>query len=471
MSRLTSGTRTRLGVFAALTAATVGYSAVSYVDVSRLAGVGYYDMEIELADGQGLYPGSLVTLSGVEVGEVTGLRTSADGVLASVIVEDSARIPRSSRVEVRSISAAGEQYVDIAAPSAGSPVSAVDGKDGDYGDGDTIPVSASHTTITTAQLLRRLDGLVESIPLRDLHTTLDEVGVGLSDGGRDLGTFLDALLPLQEEFTRNLDPTEHLVARSERVLITQAGTGGALTRAAAELARFTRHLEASDSQLRGSIDHVPAVTDETVRLIEGLDPALTELLVSSAQLGEVTATYDTGIRHALTVLPGVVNGFQTALNSSPLPGAVSLFARSVVNDPPACTTGFVQERRSPRETSPMIPPTSVYCQVAPGSEQAVRGARNYPCPNSPQRGPSAVVSCGLRFQDAAQVAQVQGRALDRQVDSANRYLVPGAAEGTSPYTSLATAGSASPLELLASGQVAQQSTGWQSLILGPLGLS
>lgn len=473
MSRMMPKTRLQLRFFVVLAALTVGYSAVAYLDIARVAGIGYYDLHVELPDGGGLYPGSIVTLSGVEVGQVTQMQTGPNRVRAKVRIENGTEIPTSVRAEVRSISAAGEQYLDLA-NEAGSGRRAAAARPGKsrYGEGDTIPVTAATVPIQTADLLHQVDGLVESIPVKDLDTTIDELGVGLSEGAEDLTRFLDAILPLQRRFTNSLNPTKRLIVNGQPVLETQAAARSQIATATRGLAEFTTRLQRHDEALRESLKTAPAMANQVTGLVRDLGPTLPAFLDSLTQVGEVTSIYDPGIRHILTMVPAVVNGFQTALNVSPVRGAVSLFARANVNHPPACTQGFIQERRSARDTTPLTPPTHVFCDVPQDSKLAVRGARNYPCPNGVGRGPSAA-SCGLHFQTRNEVDHLQAAALATQVAVAKGFR-SGAEEGTVPYdpTSGLAMSSDGPLFVLGSARTSKGTDdSWESLLLGPLGLS
>lgn len=465
MTRVNQRTRRQMAVFGVITAVTVAYSAVAYLDVGKLVGLGHYDLKVAMEEGGGLYPGSVVTLAGSPVGDVRGIEPTSDGVVATVRLEDHAKIPQDATVEVRSISAAGEQYIDFSAPAADGPFWAA---------GQTVPAERSVRPIETAGLLRRVNELVASIPADSLNTAVEEVGTGLSRGGEDLETFLDAILPLQETFTENVEETEKLIADAEPVLDTQRATGPQVEALASRLDAFTQELQASDKALRGTLADVPSFTDEVRGLVADLSPELPGLLTNVARVSEVTSTYDASIRQTVTVLPGVINGFQTALGNSPLPGSVSLFARTTVNDPPPCTDGFVQERRSPRDLTPIEAPTSVYCDVPQDSAQAVRGARNYPCPTNARRGPTAA-SCGLEFQSDGDVAEVEDRALETQVASADRYLVPGAKVGTTPYSPLnglvpSESGAIFESAPMEKPSAAAPDGAWESLLLGPLGL-
>lgn len=464
MMRSSRRTRWHLRVLAVLTVATVGYSSVAYLDAPRLAGVGYRDVSVELADGGGLYPGSLVTLRGVEIGEVRSLSADAGSVTARIRVQDDAAIPTDSTARVRSISAAGEQYLDLSAPApkAGAKVATL--KDGDVLSATDVPLP-----ITTATLLRRVDDLVADLPTDDLDTTLDELDTGLGAGSQDLERLLDAILPLQQQFTDNLGPTTALITRAEQVLGTQSRSRSQLTRAADGLDAFTTRLAANDDALRGSLTRGPALAEQTTALVESLRTSTPTLLRSVVQTQQVVSAYDAAIRQTLTILPGIANAFTTAVNTSPVDGAVSLFARTTVNDPPPCTNGFVQNRRSPRELEPITPPTGVYCRASETSTQAVRGARNYPCPTSAKRGATAY-DCGLVYQSREEDAQVEREALATQVASAKKYLTPAAAATSTPYSPLGL-GTSSGLAALLSGVPLRQGTGWQDLLTGPLARS
>lgn len=463
MSHITPYARRRVRWAVALTAATVAYSANAYVDVTKLLGVGHYDMKVDLADGAGLYPGSVVTLSGAAVGDVRELVPADDGVVATIRLEEDVDVPESAVVRVASISAAGEQYLDISAPDTSGPK---------YRPGSTIPVTDAAQPVSTEKLLADVNGLVDSVPINDLRTSVDEIGGGLADGGRDLSTFLDAILPLQETFTENLQPTASLIDDAQTVLETQKRAERQLATSAADLAEFSSRLRDSDRQLRGTLNNVPPMDAEIQKTVRGLDPEVAQLLASTGQVAEVSGDYDDGVRQTLTILPGLTAAFQTALDESPLEGSVSLFARSNVNDPPPCTQGFVQNRRSPREVTPVEPPTNVWCQVPSSSPQAVRGARNYPCPAGPSRGPAAL-TCGQRYQSDAETSRVQKEALGTQVSAARRLLAPEAAHDTKPYDPLAglipLPGGLGALTSVTSST--STATTWESLLMNPLSVS
>ena len=61
-----------------------------------------------------------MTYRGVQIGKVTAVGLSSAGVKATLSLDNSPRIPADLKAEVRSMSAVGEQYVDLQ-PRADSP--------------------------------------------------------------------------------------------------------------------------------------------------------------------------------------------------------------------------------------------------------------------------------------------------------------------------------------------------------------
>jgi hypothetical protein len=66
-----------------------------------------------------------------------------------------------------------------------------------------------------------------------------------------------------------------------------------------------------------------------------------------------------------------------------------------LNDPPACTVGFLPPSswRSPADLSDIDTPDGLYCKLPQDSPVAVRGARNYPCMGQPGKRAPTVEIC------------------------------------------------------------------------------
>ena len=134
---LTRFIRIQLVVFAV--ASVIGLTAmvIGYLQVPTLLGIGHITVTLQLPASGGLYQFSNVTYRGVEVGKVTEVKV-VDGqrVDATMSLRSSPKIPSNSSAQVRSVSAIGEQYVDLL-PSSESPPYLRDGS----------VISADHASI------------------------------------------------------------------------------------------------------------------------------------------------------------------------------------------------------------------------------------------------------------------------------------------------------------------------------------
>ncbi|HEY9438300.1 MAG TPA: MlaD family protein, partial [Streptomyces sp.] len=93
----------------------LGFLGVRYADLGHYAGLrDYYTVRVQLPRTGGLYTHSNVTYRGVSVGRVGPIALTDDGVEAELRIDnDAPPIPDSLRAVVASLSAVGEQYVDL----------------------------------------------------------------------------------------------------------------------------------------------------------------------------------------------------------------------------------------------------------------------------------------------------------------------------------------------------------------------
>lgn len=130
---LTRFVRIQLSIFAVLTVIGLVVMSLMYVRLPQLVGIGQYNVTVELASTGGLYPHSNVTYRGNTVGTVKSVTLSPVGVDAVLSIDSGQKIPADVDAAVRSVSAVGEQYVDLVPHENGSA-------DEHLGDGDVIPL-------------------------------------------------------------------------------------------------------------------------------------------------------------------------------------------------------------------------------------------------------------------------------------------------------------------------------------------
>src|SRR5579875_434486 len=106
-------TRIQLAVFAVVTAITVTLIAVFYLRLPASMGIGTYRVTADFEAGGGLYKNANVTYRGVAVGRVESVTLNSHGVDAIMRLNSGTSVPSNVTATVKSVSAIGEQYVDL----------------------------------------------------------------------------------------------------------------------------------------------------------------------------------------------------------------------------------------------------------------------------------------------------------------------------------------------------------------------
>ena len=109
-------TRIQLAIFAVVTVITVVIMAIFYLRLPAAMGIGTYRVTANFVAGGGLYKNANVTYRGVAVGRVDSVGLTADGVDAVMRLNSGTNVPSNVTASVKSVSAIGEQYIDLVPP-------------------------------------------------------------------------------------------------------------------------------------------------------------------------------------------------------------------------------------------------------------------------------------------------------------------------------------------------------------------
>src|ERR1700687_6185804 len=111
---LTRFVRIQLTIFTIASVIGVAIMVFSYMQVPTLLGFGHITVKLVLPAAGGLYRFSNVTYRGVQVGKVTDVEVIAGKRAEAMLsLDSSSKIPADLVAQVRSVSAVGEQYVDL----------------------------------------------------------------------------------------------------------------------------------------------------------------------------------------------------------------------------------------------------------------------------------------------------------------------------------------------------------------------
>ncbi|QIS08508.1 MCE family protein [Nocardia arthritidis] len=376
--KLTKFVRVQLTIFAVLTVIGLVVMGGTYVQLPAMFGIGRYAVTVKLAATGGLYPHANVAYRGTNVGVVQDVVLTPSGVDAKLSIGSDYKIPSDVDAYVRSVSAVGEQYVDL--------VPAPNHKGGNLSDGSVIPVDRTKLPQDVGALLDQADRMLSAVADTRLRQLIDEAFRAFNGAGPDLQRFIDSASLLVQEAKNNTEPTKKLIDEIGPVLDTQTRSDSAIRSWTKDLAAVTDQLRAHDPSLRGILRQGPSAAQRVTQQFNELQPTLPLLLSNLVSVGQVGVTYHAGLEQILVVYPPLVAALLTVIRGPIEYGALVDFM-ATFEDPPPCTTGFLppDQRRSPADLSEVDTPPGLYCKVPQNASEAVRGIRNTPCMEFPGR--------------------------------------------------------------------------------------
>lgn len=383
---LTRFIKIQLAIFAIVGLIGMAVMFISYVQVPTLLGIGRYEVTLKLPSSGGLYRFSNVTYRGVEIGKVTEVRVTPTGAEATMSIATSPKVPADLQAEVRSVSAVGEQYVDLRPRTDSGPF---------LGNGSVIEAQNTVIPAPVGPVLDRVSALVGSFPKDRLSDLLDETYKGFNGAGYDFGSLIDSSATLGRDLNGIADQTRTLADDTRPLLEGQAATADSIRTWASSLAGFTGQLRASDPQFRTVLQTFPGFSGEVSGLLNELKPTLPVLLANLGTVSEILMTYNASLEQLLVLLPPYIAQQQSYNTGSDATGSARGDFAVTVSDPPACTVGFLPPSswRSPADESDIDTPDGIYCKLPQDSPIAVRGVRNFPCMRHPGKRAPTIQIC------------------------------------------------------------------------------
>lgn len=384
---LTRFVRNQLIIFTIASVIGVGTMIFVYLQAPMLLGLGRIGVTLQVPTTGGLYQFSNVTYRGVEVGKVTDIRPTRAGAEVTMSLQRSPSIPADLQANIRSVSAVGEQYVDLVPRTEAGPY---------LEDGSVIAAENISLPQAVGPMLDQMSSLVDSIPTGKLGDLLDESFKALNGTGHDLGALFDASGRLAADFNGAGGNTRELIEDGRPLLDGQAEKVDSIRLWARSLAGITAQVADRDHEVRTILRTGSGAADEASRLLNQLKPTLPILLANLTTVGQIGVTYNASIEQILVLLPPFLAATQSYGSSlqNPTGMALSEFTLSL-GDPPACQVGFLppSEWRSPADLTDVDTPEGLYCKLPQDSPIGVRGARNFPCMAKPGKRAPTVEIC------------------------------------------------------------------------------
>ena len=383
---LTRFVRIQLLIFTIIGLIGVIAMVLFYIQAPTLLGIGRITVSVELPGTGGLYRFSNVTYRGVQVGKVTAVSLTAHGAKATLSLGTSPKIPANLQADVLSVSAVGEQYVDLRPRTDSGPY---------LHDGSVIALHDTTIPQAVGPMLDQVNALVKSLPKNKISQLLDESFQAFNGAGSDLGSLSDSASRISADSNDIVARTRALTEDAQPLLNAQAQTTDSIRTWAHSLAGISDVLANDDSRFRTILDQGPGALDEASRLFQQIKPTLPLLLANLTTIGQIGVTYHPSIEQVLVLLPAAIAYEQTAGSTNWPDGQARGDFALTIDDPPICTVGFLPQNqwRSPSDLSEIDTPDGMYCKLPQDSPLSVRGARNNPCMGHPGKRAPTVEIC------------------------------------------------------------------------------
>jgi phospholipid/cholesterol/gamma-HCH transport system substrate-binding protein len=346
-------------------------------------GVGQYKLYADLPRSGGLYATSNVTYRGTQIGKVISVDPTENGAEATLRIESRYKIPIDAVPNVHSVSAIGEQYLDLV--STGNPGQY-------YKNGQTM----TQMGVVPSEVGPALDSANKGLavlPKEKIDQLLTETSNAVGGLGPALQRLVDSTTNIAQGFKDNIPQVNDIIAHSTPILQSQVDSGDNIEQWARNLNTIAAQTAEQDAALRSGIQDAAPTLDQTNDLFTGIRDSLPQTLANLSVVIDMLKRYHKGLEQTLVILPqgaAVAQAGTLFDNVGQLPLALS------INQPPPCLTGFLpaSEWRAPADTSMAPLPSGTYCKIPKDYQgNVVRGARNYPCVDVPGKRAATPREC------------------------------------------------------------------------------
>ncbi|ULE34823.1 MCE family protein [Mycobacterium sp. IDR2000157661] len=380
---LTRFIKIQLVLFTILTIVALVVLGWYYLRIPSLVGIGQYELKAQLPRSGGLYATANVTYRGTQIGKVTAVEPTERGALATMSIDERYRIPADASANVHSVSAIGEQYLDLV--STGDPNEYLE-------PGTTITDSTVPSEVGPA--LDAANNALAELPQEKIDVLLTETSQAVGGLGPALQRLVESTTTLAQGFQENLPQVNDLIENAGPLLQSQVDSGDNIAQWSRNLNVIAAQAAEQDAALRSGLQQAAPTLDQVNSVFSGVREALPQTLANVAIVADMLKRYNKGLEQSLVLLP---QGAAVAQAGTLFEGYGQLpLAIGAINQPPPCLTGFLpaSEWRSPADTSMAELPRGTYCKIPKDYQgNVVRGARNYPCADVPGKRAATPREC------------------------------------------------------------------------------
>ncbi len=309
---LDSYNKTWLGVVAVAVIAVL----IGALLLVKELGIGYRQFTAEFLQAAALRPGNIVTIAGVQVGSVTGVRLAGDRVEATFRVRDHIPVGGETRAAIKITTLFGSRYLDLRPAGTGTPAGRL--------------ISLQHTEVPYDLQAALADSTrtFEQVDADSIASSLNVLGSQLDGLPSVVPQAMENVRALSSVIAQRRDQLGTLLASTEKVtgmLRRQQSDIGTFIRQGQELVgEFVARSAAFHAMMRSLqsiVDSLRSIVVDDHLVLDGVIHTMEEL---SGKLAEQDAL----LRNLLQIAPVTVReianatGFGNAVEGNPPGGAL-----------------------------------------------------------------------------------------------------------------------------------------------------
>jgi phospholipid/cholesterol/gamma-HCH transport system substrate-binding protein len=382
---LTRFVRRQLILFGVLTMVALLVLGWYYLRIPSLVGIGQYQLKADLPASGGLYPTANVTYRGITIGRITEVEPTEQGAQATMSIDSRYKIPVDASADVHSVSAVGEQYLDLV--SVGNP-----GKF--FSAGQTITKGTVPSEIGPA--LDTANRGLEVLPKEKISQLLTETAQAVGGLGPALEQLVDSTQAIVGDFKTNMTDVNDIIQHSGPILDSQANSSSAIERWAHNLNVVGAQAAEKDQNLKSLLSQAAPTADQVNSVFSDVRESLPQTLANLEIVLDMLKRYHNGVEQLVVFLPQGAAIAQTVAAPYEKQSMAALDLALSINQPPPCLTGFIpaSEWRSPSDLSLEPLPEGTYCKIPQDTTaNVVRGSRNIPCIDVPGKRAATPQEC------------------------------------------------------------------------------
>lgn len=266
---LTRAIKTQLVLLTVLAVIAVVVLGWYFLRIPSLVGIGRYTLYAELPRSGGLYRTANVTYRGITIGKVTGVEPTERGARATMSIDNGYQIPTDASANVHSVSAVGEQFVDLVSTRTSGPY---------LRHGQTIT-----TTTVPSQIGPALDAAnrgLAVLPKDRVASVLHEASEAVGGLGSSLNRLIEATQAIAHDVRGSLEDIDDIIERSAPIIDSQVNSGNEIARWAANLNTLAAQTAQTDPAVRSILANAAPTADQVNATFSDVRESLPQTLAN-----------------------------------------------------------------------------------------------------------------------------------------------------------------------------------------------